>query len=158
VPGPLEVPDFQTLRTAQHRHFAFWDNFDRRVLQPEMWQIPRPSLAPRWLEWYRLRQKLPTHDGFLQAARATILIDTLCWPAAWLRHVDERYIAPSLDLTVWFHREADSEWLLADARSAVAEAGLVSGTCQIWSEQRTLLATGGSQLMCVPSSGLAQAK
>jgi acyl-CoA thioesterase II len=139
----------EELRRPQHPRFAFWDNFERRVLQPSAWAIPRLEAAPRWYEWLRYRERSEGEDAFLNAGRLALLIDTMCWPAAWLAHADERFIAPSLDLTVWFHRPFDSAWLLVDAESPLAEAGLVAGRCALWNEGRQLLASGGSQLLCV---------
>jgi acyl-CoA thioesterase II len=150
VVAPAEAPDSESLRLAEHPRFPFWENFDRRVLQPESWARPRAALPPRWLEWLRYRTPVPSEDAFLQAARSAILIDTMCWPAAWLHHAEERFIAPSLDLTVWFHAPTPSDWLLVDARADVAEAGLIGGTARVWSEQGALIASGGSQLLCMP--------
>lgn len=135
-----------------HRHFRFWENYERRVLQPEGWALPRSQMAPRWLEWFRYRAQPASECAFLNAGLATILIDTLCWPAAWLHHVEERYIAPSLDLTVWFHRPAPAGWLLVDAESPVAQGGLIAGAARVFDEQRNLVASGGSALLCVPLS------
>ncbi len=139
------------LRRPEHGRHPFWDNFERRVLQPSAWAIPRLEAPPRWREWVRYRDEASDDDPFLAAGRLALLIDTMGWPAAWLAHADERFIAPSLDLCVWFHRTRRSEWLLIDAESPLAEGGLVHGRCAIWSEQRELLASGGSQLLCVPT-------
>lgn len=151
VSPPALACDIESLRTQEHPRYPYWDNFERRVLQPEFWAQPRVARPPRWLEWFRYRSPVSREDVFLEAARAVLLIDTLCWPAAWLHHVDERFIAPSLDLTIWFHAVAAGEWLLADSRSDIARAGLVGGFCQVWDEERNLVASGGSQLLCTPA-------
>jgi acyl-CoA thioesterase len=148
------------LRRPQHGRHAFWENFERRVLQPSAWAIPRLEAPPRWREWVRYRDldvggsaheqdQAGDEDPFLAAGRLALLIDTMAWPAAWLAHSEDEYIAPSLDLCVWFHRVRSSGWLLIDAESPLAAAGLVHGRVAIWSEQRELLASGGSQLLCV---------
>jgi acyl-CoA thioesterase II len=139
----------EDLMRPHHPRFSFWNNFERRVLQPSAWATPRIEAAPRWYEWLRYREHGASEDPFLAAGRLALLIDTMCWPAAWLAHTAERFIAPSLDLTVWFHRALTSEWLLVDAESPLAEEGLVAGRCALWSEDRKLLASGGSQLLCV---------
>jgi acyl-CoA thioesterase II len=138
------------LLRPQHTRHAFWQHFERRVLQPSAWAIPRLPAAPRLLEWVRYRERDEREDAFLNAARLAVLIDTMCWPAASLAHADERFIAPSLDLNVWFHRPLERDWLLVDAESRLAEGGLIAGRCSLWSEDRKLLASGGSQLLCVP--------
>ena len=121
------------------------------MLQPSAWALPRREAPPRWLEWLRYRERREDEEPFLSAARLALLIDTMCWPAAWLAHPEPDFIAPSLDLPVWFHRPFAGEWLLVDAEAPLAEAGLVAGCCTVWSESRALLASGGSQLLCVPS-------
>lgn len=150
VLDPLAAIDAEELWREHVARYPFWEAFDRRVLQPDAWRSQRGPLPPRWLEWFRQRTPVPK-DAFLEAARSVLLIDTLCWPAAWLLHGKEQFIAPSLDLTVWFHQAPVSEWLLADALAPVARGGLVAGSCQVWNEQRELVATGGSQLLCVPA-------
>lgn len=138
------------LKRGARAERPFWQNFDRRVLQPSAWAEPRLEAPPRWLEWLRYREQDGAEDPFLSAGRLALLIDTACWPAAWLAHLDESFIAPSLDLSVWFHRPLASSWLLLDAEAPLAEAGLIAGRCALWSEQRKLVASGGSQLLCVP--------
>lgn len=149
VADPEALPSAEDLRSRESPHFAFWDNYERRVLQPESWRTPPTAQPPHWLEWFRYRTPLDASDAFLDACRATVLIDTLCWPAAWRHHLPERVIAPSLDLMVWFHRPAQGEWLLAEARAPLSEAGLVSGTCSVWNQRRQLVASGGGQMLCV---------
>ena len=153
VADPETLPRAEELRASESRHFAFWDNYERRVLQPDSWRTPPLPQPPHWLEWFRHRTPLDASDPFLDACRATVLIDTLCWPAAWRHHLPEHVIAPSLDLRVWYYRPAPGEWLLADARSPLADAGLVAGSCNIWDEQRRLVASGGGQMLCVARGG-----
>jgi acyl-CoA thioesterase-2 len=115
------------------------------------WPDRKPG-APRWLEWYRFRPRATFDDPFVDAARSLLLIDTLTWPAACQPHVpDSGYIAPSLDVSVRFHRAAPAaEWLLCDAVAPVARHGLIGGAAQVWSPDGTLLASGGGQLLCRP--------
>jgi acyl-CoA thioesterase len=76
----------------------------------------------------------------------------MLWPAACLPYVpDSGYVAPSIDLTVQFHRLApQSAWLLSDAAAPVAEGGLIGGQSRVWSEDGQLLASGGGTLLCRP--------
>jgi acyl-CoA thioesterase len=142
--------DAEELRRPEHGRHAFWENFERRVLQPSAWAIPRPEAPPCWREWVRYKDQGEREDPFLAAGRLAVLIDTMCWPAAWLAHPEGRYIAPSLDLSVWFHRPQRGDWLLVDAEAPLAADGLIHGRGALWSEDRKLLASGGSQLLCVP--------
>lgn len=77
----------------------------------------------------------------------------MMWPAATM--ASEGYpshMAPSLDVTVWFHQgAADAEWLLVDARSPFAGDGLVGGVARVWSDDGRLLASGGQQMLCRPT-------
>lgn len=61
------------------------------------------------------------------------------------------YIAPSLDLSVWFHDAPgpESEWLLLDVRADTAKAGLIYGDARVWTQDGRLVATGGSHLLVV---------
>ena len=78
------------------------------------------------------------------------------WPAAVRAHAaPPEWIAPSLDLSVRFHRlEPSSEWLLADTTAAVAADGLIGGTASVWSGNGKLLASGGEQMLCRPLPGV----
>lgn len=141
--------DAEDLRRPQHGRYPFWENFERRVLQPSAWAIPRLEAPPRWREWLRYKDQSELEDPFLAAGRLAVLIDTMCWPAASLAHPDGRFIAPSLDLSVCFHRPQRGDWLLVDAEAPLAEDGLIYGRGALWSEDRKLLASGASQLLCV---------
>lgn len=124
------------------RNFAVRPVDFRAVGNPD----PRGARIERW---QRYRGWEATEDPFLDAARAVIAIDT----HVWMAHVrglkrPPTYVAPSLDLTVWFHQPAGaSDWLLVDARSDVAQTGLIHGLVRVWSEQGRLVATGGSQCL-----------
>ncbi len=103
-------------------------------------------------EWYRFVGFEPTDDPFLDQGRVGLLIDTLFWPAH-ARGVQGEldYIAPTLDITAWFHRPpGKAEWLFLDAHSSTASNGLIHGVSRIWTEDGRLIATGGSNLLYAP--------
>lgn len=80
-----------------------------------------------------------------------LLIDTLPLPT-FHRSVSDRpapFIAPTLDLTVWFHEPRNRDWLFADSVAPVAGDGLIHGGVRLWSEDGRILASGGSQLLVV---------
>jgi acyl-CoA thioesterase len=92
-------------------------------------------------------------DPFLDAARPLILLDTFGWPAVYQKHRGVDYVAPNLDTAVWFHRPAPrSEWLLIDHECPVAGDGLLGVSGRVWDAGGRLLASGGAQLLCIPSS------
>ncbi len=131
--------------TPKHR---FWMNFESKPVTflPPGAHEPRGSLLQ---DWYRYAGFVPTSDPFLDCGRALLLIDTVLWPAfhrGMPGGVD--YIAPSLDVSAWFHTPPGStEWLLLDARADAASAGLIHGTASVWSEDGRLIATGGSNML-----------
>ena len=153
-----EVPHYDTLPSVDEllpgdapRH-AFWQNLERRYPAPSRVGPDRTKRPPDWLEWYRFRPRATFDDPWVDAARSLLLLDTLGWPAACGPHPDGDFIAPSLDVTAWFHDAAPSSaWLLAELRSPVARDGLMGATGSIYAEDGRLLATGGSQMLCAPA-------
>lgn len=147
VPEPEAVPP-----PDEAGQRVFWNNFDCRWVQPPPREPEgREPLPPHWLSWHRFRPRSRFEDPFLDAARSLVLIDTLTWPAACLPHPDAAFIAPNLDVTAWFHRSApESEWLLAEYRSPLAEDGLMGTVGRVYDRAGRLLASGGAQLYCVP--------
>jgi acyl-CoA thioesterase len=101
----------------------------------------------------RYRPVATFDDPFANAGRAVVLLDTMSWPAAVQAHpFPSPYLAPSLDVSVQFHRPAPrSAWLLCDTRAPVATGGLIGSQAQVWSEDGRLVASGASQLLCRPN-------
>lgn len=143
--------DFGLDDLPRHR---FWDNLEGRPLEPERYGEPARPRPPLWRHWYRFRPRATFEDPWTDAARSLLLIDTLTWPAAVQPHEpDPGYTAPNLDVTAWFHRSAPAEeWLLADHACPIADAGLMGTTARVWAANGMLLATGGAQLFCVPTT------
>jgi acyl-CoA thioesterase II len=153
VPPPSLLRPIHELLSPEdlaQRH-RFWVNFESKPIDFVHWSERTPS-APVWREWYRFTPRATCDDPFADAARSLLLIDTMGWPAACRAHPrDSGYIAPSIDVTVQFHRPAPaSEWLLVDAEAPVATDGLIGGQARIWSVDGRLVASGGSQLLCRP--------
>jgi len=154
------VPDPETLPSAAERmaaagleqRFRFWDNFDQRpVTWVDNWEDRAPS-APVAGDWYRFVPRSTFDDPWLDACRSLILLDTLGWPAVSRLHRQESYIAPSIDLSVAFHRaRPDEPWLYTQASAPSASGGLIACEGRIWSRDGTLLAVAASQLLCRPT-------
>lgn len=146
APSPAEAPDINSLLPADAPRHAFWQNFENR---PINW-VKEGSTDLRGKpqqQWSRFRDFEPV-DAFADAARSLVLIDTLLWPAHWRGETAVDYIAPSLDLAVWFHAPKPAgDWLLIEAKSETAGAGLIHGTGQVWSEDRRLIASGGGHML-----------
>lgn len=151
-----ELKSREDLTEDDRPRFAFWNNLEERPTKWDRRNPPAPT-DPESIGWYRFRPRATFDDPFVDAARALLLIDTMIWPAAWHHHVPENYYAPSLDVVAWFHRaEPSSEWLLCEARSPLAEAGLIAGTSRVWTTDGRLMASGGAQLACVSASGFSR--
>ena len=160
IPGPAGLENLRDYKARRgETEHPFWQNLEARPIgfasAPDA-DTPDPGLQPNMLrQWTRFQGWQPTDDVFLDAGRAALLIDTLVWPA----HARGRgssgpgpdYVAPSLDLTVWFHQAAGpADWLLADVHADTAGQGLIHGAARVWSDDGRLIATGGSQLLVVP--------
>jgi len=152
APAPT-VSDPETLPPEESaiRH-PFWKNLDVRwVVPPPHPPEDRKPELPYRLAWLRFRPRALFEGPFLDAARSLLLIDTMTWPAASLPHPDSRFRAPNLDVSAWFHRGAEqSEWLLVESSSPVAEAGLMGTVTRVFDRSGRLVASGGAQLFCVP--------
>jgi acyl-CoA thioesterase-2 len=154
-----QTPEPESLRSAADRlaerglepNFKFWDNFDQRPTHwIDDWEN-RPPSAPVAGDWYRFIPRSTFDDPWLDACRSVILLDTLGWPAACHLHTRSEYIAPSIDLSVAFHRaRADEPWIYAQASSPSASGGLIACESRTWARDGTLLAVGASQLLCRP--------
>jgi acyl-CoA thioesterase II len=151
VPHHASLKSWDELRPEQSSapHNSFWDNLEAKPVTyfgPGHRHNPRGSLEQQWL---RYRDFAATGDPFLDFARALILIDTLQWPA-FSRGLKEPpdYIAPSLNVTAWFHAlPGAAEWLLIDARADFAGQGLIHGNVHVWADDGRLIASGGSNML-----------
>ena len=149
VSAPAGLKTWREIHPDEQLH-TFWAHFDAKPVRPVTWKghDERGSVLE---EWYRFKDFPHTDDVWLDNARSLLLVDTIQWPS-WHRGLKEKpnYIAPSLDVTVWFHeRPGRAKWLLGHARADVAGGGLIHGNVHIWSEDGRLLASGGSNLLHV---------
>lgn len=159
VPGPEELLSSDEIWGDQDAPYPFWRNLDARgpltigkgngLVLP----VPFAERLGGWLCWYRFKPTATFDDPFVDACRYLILLDTLMWPAASVQHPHPApFIAPSIDVSIRFHRFAPAEeWLLCDAQSKIAHDGLVAGISSIWSPEGGMVASGGQQMLCRPS-------
>lgn len=151
VPGPHELADVRDLLPpGEQPPFAFWHNLECR---PVHFEDPWPPADPRpaiWQQWLRFTPTASYPDPWVDAARSVILVDLPSWPSAQRRHAWQRppFVAPTLDLSVAFHRPTSGEdWLLCDGVAPVSTNGLFGWTGRVWSTSRELLASGGGQCL-----------
>ena len=118
VPDPETIPstaDRVAARGEARPPFPFWNNFDGR--QPnwiEDWENREPG-DPSAGGWYRFLPTSTFDDPWVDACRTVILLDTMGWPATCGHHVRPAFYAPSIDLSVAFHRWRPEEpWLYVE--------------------------------------------
>jgi acyl-CoA thioesterase-2 len=155
LPAPETLPTREELiadskRGAVH---AFWSNFDEiRCIDRAFYSERRQAREPRFREWYKLRCAEGFGDPFLDAGRSLLMIDTLTWPSAVQAHVEPKHIAPSLDVTLWFHASSPEDpWLYCEGHAPIAHEGIVGTHGKSYDRAGRLLASGGGQLLCVPA-------
>lgn len=160
VPRPDEVRSWDERVAALDEpppQFAFWRNVDHRPLDWIDDFPPDHPLDPVTRTWMRFRPTPRYDDPWVDACRQLIPIDTMGWPAAHRPHAYREpleVIAPTVDLSVRFHRPAgDEEWLLSETVSPVGAGGLMSATGRVWSPGGELLASGGQSMLCRPVPG-----
>ena len=150
VPSPTDLKSIEEHLPPGTPVHPFWAHFETRPVR--FWELGESDPRGAVMEtWYRQRDASPVSDPFLNCARALVLIDTVPWPTFDLsRNPRPTYVAPSLDLTVWFHDlPGGADWLLVEGHANQSRAGLIHGGARVWSEDGRLLASGGSQLLAV---------
>ncbi len=111
---------------------------------------------PTRRSWVRFRPPLTSDHPVVDAGRSLIAIDVFPYIAANMIHgYDElTHVAPTLSLSVRFHsHKPASSWLLLEATSAFAGDGLLAGEVAVWAEDRELVASGTSQMLCFRVAG-----
>ena len=152
VPGPDGLRPWQDDQ-PDNPYWRFWSNIEERPLT--MWKgswWDREPTEPVRESWCRYRPNATFDDPFLDAARSLVLIDTLGWPAAMMTQTGPpRFVAPTIELSVRFHRLAPhAEWLFSRVTSPIATDALIGSTAQVWAQDGKLVATGGQQMLCRP--------
>jgi acyl-CoA thioesterase II len=147
---PQDLKTWSELFPENKETFAFWWNFEGKpATVPARGKAdPRGSVVQGWNRFLDFEH---THDPFLDCARALVMIDVHPW-IAFGNGLKERpdYVAPTLDLTAWFHAlPGPFDWLLVDARADVAGGGLIHGSVHVWTEDGRIIASGGSNLLHV---------
>ena len=151
VEGPAHLKSYAELLPPEAPKHRFWENLEGRPVSWPGYQTPDPQGAVS-RAWHRFRNFDAGGDPFVDGGRPLVLIDTLLWPThARALAEPPSYIAPSLDLTVWFHQPAlAAEWLLLDSHADTAGGGLVAGGARVWTEDGRLVATGGGHMLVTP--------
>lgn len=91
--------------------------------------------------WLRLVERPSMPDGTLDPLALVLLADRMpgCI-SEMLGHSDDKWFAPSADLTVHLFRPLRSEWVLAHDRARWADDGWASAESTLWDEDGTVVA------------------
>ncbi len=151
VPGPAELPSIEELLPPDAPPpFPFWRNFDAKPIDFEVDWPPEGPRPARWQEWLRFLPASTFDDPWVDAARSVVLVDLPSWPSAHRPHAWRQppFTAPTLDLSVAFHRPTSAEpWLLCEGAAPVSTRGLFGWTARVWSPGGQLHASGGGQCL-----------
>ena len=155
VPHWADMPTIQERATADGVDgasvYRFWDNFEQRPTEWVSDWANRRELAPVYENWMRFTPVPGTHDVWLEAGRLLLLADLGAWPAVSRAHVQDRFMAPSIDVSCEFHRLPPAPgWYLLRGESSVSGDGVVGSHQQVWNDRGELLASGISHLLCRP--------
>lgn len=151
VPGPHRLPSIGELLPADAvSPFPFWNNLEAKPIDFEADWPPAGPRPARWQEWLRFTPTAAFNDPWIDATRSVILVDIASWPSAHRPHAWQRppFMAPTLDLSVAFHRStADEPWLLCDGSAPLSTLGLFGWNARVWSPGGRLHASGGGQCL-----------
>lgn len=147
---PEQAPEVTELvGTSQRLRPVFFSNFDNRLVLGAPWWDgdwePGPARLARWFR-YKVPQR--RSDGTLDPFALPPIADTM--PPALIQKLGpkhEPFHAPSLDLTVHFLEDSDSEWLLVSVHARRARAGYATASAEIWDDRRRLLAFATQTMM-----------
>jgi acyl-CoA thioesterase II len=150
VASPLDVPTVEEVAAAHNfPALPFWRNIEIRIItgpDPGSQEAQEPLV----LAWNRFRPQATFDDPWIDACRATVLVDVHQFPAAsrGFSRAELTFAAPSLDLYVAFHARApQGDWLLSESRGLISRGGLLGGHACVWSRDGLLLASGGQQML-----------
>lgn len=112
----------------------FWDEVieGRPALGLPFWD-PTPRTEARSANWYRFDQEPLTPDGALDPLSLFVMADVM--PNAVFQRVgptEQRYFAPSTDLTTHLFGPATPGWILADYKAHLAGEGYASVEAALW--------------------------
>ncbi len=145
VPGPSEAIDLDDdVAGNPHSIAPFFQNFECKLAFGPAWWVPGWTAGPaRYIRWIRYQVPQKDSRGMLDPIALPPIADTM--PPALIHKLGPdhpRLSAPSLDLTVHFLEDTDSEWLLVSSYARRARAGYATADVEIWSESGALIAFG----------------
>ena len=151
VPRPENCPSMADLAdTAGRERPRFFANFDSRLAAGNAWWTdgwePGPARLARWFR-YNVPQR--TAAGALDPLALPPIADTM--PPSLIQKVGPDhppFFAPSLDLTVHFLDDSQSDWFLTSTHARWARFGYATADNEIWDGDGRLLACA-TQMMFI---------
>lgn len=143
VPSPEACFDDERRRIdASTSPYPFYRNFDvAQALGDPMWRAGWTRGEAHVASWYRYRVPQRTDDGAFDPLALPPIADTM--PGALARKLGPehpRFLAPSLDLTMYFLGPAASEWILVESFAERAVGGHAIGSANLWDTGGRLVA------------------
>lgn len=154
IEAPDVPPPEHAVKTSSRRGerapstFKIYDNLELALALGEpMWK-PGWRAGPAHIAfWYRYRVPQRDDEGSFDPLAIPPIADTI--PPALSRKLGpeaDRFIMPSLDLTVFFVAPTKSEWLLVESFVERARAGYAVGSANLWDEERRLVARAAQSM------------
>jgi len=149
VPPPEQALAIDFRGTTPSFVPPFFNNLETRLaLGHAWWEKDWPAGSARMARWYRYRVPQRLADGRLDPLAIPPIADTM--PPALIQKLGPNhkpFHAPSLDLTVHFLEDTNSEWLLTNVYARRARAGYATAECEIWDDQGRLVAMATQMMM-----------
>lgn len=150
VPEEAAAPDDGAERAKLP--FPFYRNVDVALAIGEpMWK-PGWSQGPSHVAyWYRHKVPQVTADGRFDPIALPPIADTM--PGALTRKLGpdhERYMMPSIDLSVFFIARPKSEWILVESFVERARGGYAVGSATLWDREGGLVARAAQTMTLRP--------
>ncbi|MFO0551227.1 MAG: thioesterase family protein [Polyangiaceae bacterium] len=146
----VDLPDEAAILAARSDTptWAFYRNIDSSLaIGAPIWKSDWSAGPAHMAFWYRYRVSQRDDSGIVDPLALPPLLDTI--PPALVRKLGpahERYIMPSLDLTVFFIEDATTDWLLVETFVERARAGYAIGSANLWASNGRLVARAAQSM------------
>lgn len=148
VPSPSECATTGRMFDSARAPFTFARNFEgAQALGDPMWKKDWQPGEAHIAHWYRYIRPQRTPSGFLDPLALPPIADTM--PSSLWRKLGReqaRFIAPSLDLTIFFLGETRGEWVLVESFAERAREGYAVCSANLWDEEGVLLARAAQSM------------
>ncbi len=151
VPMPGDAVDLKADDGARNPHARrnFFGNFDLRLaLGARWWTKGWEGGTARHARWYRYHKAQTRPGGRFDPLALPPIADTMPGAIAQFLGPDlTPFMAPSLDLTLHFLEDTESEWFLVSSYCRRAHAGYATAEAEIWTDDKRLIAYATQTMM-----------